>query len=306
MRSQGTSSTGLTGIGGLKPRGPVAASTTRAGLIKRELRMWHEVADGVMVRRYTDFNLSIGLIKGEDAVLVVDTRGSERQGRALMDEISWITNKPMKVVNTHYHFDHAFGNQPFVPAEIWGHESCATRLVEEAHATQYSLAAAMPEVTFEYTETRVAPPNRTFRESARIELGGREVLLQHFGRGHTDNDVVVIVPDVHTMFVGDLVEQGAPPSFADAFPLDWATTLQQIVNVANGPVVPGHGDVVRRAFVEAQMHEHAALASLALRIRFDGSPIENAIPFAPFPPEVSRLALHRAMAQLDGSEPKAS
>jgi glyoxylase-like metal-dependent hydrolase (beta-lactamase superfamily II) len=83
---------------------------------------WREVADRVFVRRYSDFNVTIGLIVGEHDSLVVDTRGSERQGRELMDEIRWITRTPLRVVNTHHHFDHSFGNRVFVPAEIWGHE----------------------------------------------------------------------------------------------------------------------------------------------------------------------------------------
>ena len=266
----------------------------------RATRLWREIADRVFVRRFSDYNVTIGLVVGEYESLVIDTRGSERQGRELMEEIRWVTSTQMRVVNTHHHYDHAFGNYAFVPAEIWGHERCATRLREDSRTAQFALAAAMPEVAPEYVETRVTPPDKTFRESVDLDLGDRSVTLAHFGRGHTDNDVVVVVPDVHVVFAGDLIEQGGPPSFEDSYPLDWPTTLGRVLEVAHGPVVPGHGDVVGRSFVEGQLADLAALAQLARRVRFDGGSVTDALPLSPFPSLAARQALIRAFAQLAG------
>jgi glyoxylase-like metal-dependent hydrolase (beta-lactamase superfamily II) len=266
----------------------------------RAYGMWREVADRVFARRYSDFNVTIGLVVGARDSLVVDTRGSERQGRELMDEIRWITQTPLRVVNTHHHFDHSFGNHVFVPAEIWGQEGCATRLREDGRTAQLALAAAMPKTASEYLETRITPPDRTFRESVDLDLGDRPVQLTHFGRGHTDNDVVVVVPDVHVVFAGDLIEQGGPPSFEDSYPLDWPGTLRRMLDVAQGPVVPGHGEVVERSFVEAQLADLSALAQLARRVRLDGGSLTNALPLAPFPAPAAREALSRAFAELDG------
>jgi glyoxylase-like metal-dependent hydrolase (beta-lactamase superfamily II) len=262
--------------------------------------MWREVADRVFIRRYSDFNVTIGLVVGEDDSLVVDTRASERQGRELMDEIRWVTNTRMRVVNTHHHYDHTFGNFAFVPSEIWGHERCATRLREDSRTAQFALAAAMPEVASEYVETQITPPDKTFRDNVELELGDRQVMLTHLGRGHTDNDVVIIVPDVHVVFAGDLVEQGGPPSFEDSFPLDWPGTLGRMLDYIHGPVVPGHGDIVGRSFVEGQLADLSALAQLARRVRFDGGSITDALPLSPFPATAARIALARAFAQLAG------
>jgi glyoxylase-like metal-dependent hydrolase (beta-lactamase superfamily II) len=266
----------------------------------RAAKMWREVADRVYVRRYSDFNVTIGLIVGEYDSLVVDTRGSERQGRELMEEVRWLTSTRMRVVNTHHHYDHAFGNFAFVPSEIWGHERCAIRLREDSRTAQFALAAAMPEVAPEYVETRITPPDKTFRDSVELELGDRKVKLAHFGRGHTDNDVVVVVPDVRVVFAGDLIEQGGPPSFEDSYPMDWPLTMSRILEVAYGPVVPGHGDVVGRSFVEGQMADMSALAQLARRVRFDGGSVSDALPLSPFPSQAARQALLRAFAQLAG------
>jgi len=262
--------------------------------------MWHEVADKVFVRRFLDFNVNVGLVVGDNATLVIDTRGSDRQGRELASEIRWITHGKLVVANTHHHYDHAFGNSAFLPAEIWGHEQCAARLRSDSRTTQYALAAAMPEFAAEYTDAHITPPNKTFRDSVSLELGGRKVELTHYGRGHTDNDIVAVVPDVHVVFAGDLVEQGAPPSFEDSYPMDWPGTMGRILDVALGPVIPGHGEVVGRSFVEGQLADLSALAQLARRVRFDGGSADDAMPLSPFPARVARVALTRAFAQLAG------
>lgn len=266
----------------------------------RAAHMWHEIADRVMVRRFPDFNVTVGLIIGDDLSLVVDTRGSERQARELMDEIRWISDRRLTVVNTHHHYDHTFGNFPFLPADIWGHERCAMRLREDGRTAQLAIAAAMPEAAEEYTETRITPPTKTFREGVKLELGGRVVELTHLGRGHTDNDVVAIVPDVHVVFAGDLVEQGGPPSFEDSYPMDWPGTLGRMLDFADGPVVPGHGEVVGRSFVEGQLADVSAIAQLARRVRLDGGSVNDALPLAPFPMVIARTAFLRAFAQLSG------
>ncbi len=266
----------------------------------RTTRLWREIADQVFVRRYVDFDVSVGLVLGDEAALVIDTRGSERQGRELLDEVHWITNNRLVVANTHHHYDHAFGNFPFLPAEIWAHEQCPVRLAADSKEVQLTLAATMPEVAQEYAETHIALPDKTFRTSAEVDLGGRKVDLTHFGRGHTDNDIVVVVPDCHVVFAGDLVEQGGPPSFEDSYPMDWPGTLGRMLDVALGPIVPGHGDIVRRSFIEGQLADLSALAQLAARVRFDGGSANDALALSPFPARAAGVALQRAFAQLAG------
>ncbi len=266
----------------------------------RTSRSWREIAARVFVRRFADFGVSIGLVIGDESALVIDTRGSERQGRELMDEIHWITNNRLIVANTHHHYDHAFGNFAFMPTEIWAHEQCVVRLQADSKTTALALAATMPELAREYMDSRIALPGKTFRDSARIDLGGRIVDLKHFGRGHTDNDIVVVVPDAQVLFAGDLVEQGAPPSFEDSYPMDWPGTLGRMLDLAEGAIVPGHGDIVRRSFVEGQLADLSALAQLAARVRFDGGSANDALPLSPFPARVARSALQRAFAQLAG------
>ncbi len=64
-------------------------------------------------------------------MLVIDTRASHREADELIDEIEAFTNLPVAwLVNTHWHWDHAFGNSRFPGAEIWGHRLCREALID--------------------------------------------------------------------------------------------------------------------------------------------------------------------------------
>jgi glyoxylase-like metal-dependent hydrolase (beta-lactamase superfamily II) len=273
-------------------RAPLSAARTAS--------LWLDVGERIYIRRFPDFDVNVGLVVGDDAALLIDTRGSERQARELAAEIGWVTHNRLIVVNTHHHFDHAFGNAAFLPSDIWGHERCAVRLFEDSRNIQVKLAAAMPEVAREYSETQIVPPNKTFRTQVSVDLGGRQVQLLHLGRGHTDNDVVVHVPDGGVLFAGDLVEEGAPPSFEDSYPMDWPGTLTRVIALATNWIVPGHGDVVTQRFAEEQAADLKTIADVARRARFEGGTVASAIDQSPFPPRISEIALTRAFAQLSG------
>ena len=82
--------------------------------------------------------------------------------------------------------------------------------------------------------------------------------------------------------------------------MDWPGTLGRLLDVADGPIVPGHGEVVDKSFIEGQLADLSALAQLARRVRFDGGSANDALPLAPFPATAARVALRRAFAQLEG------
>jgi glyoxylase-like metal-dependent hydrolase (beta-lactamase superfamily II) len=239
-----------------------------AGLFDR----WRELAPGVLVRRSRVLDLNVTLVIGSERALIVDTHAHAGYARALLAAVREVTPLPWVVVTTHAHFDHAFGNAAFAAQqpdlEIWGHVRCRAELERNGERQREVAAgwfgdAGLDDDARAVLDVEIVPPNRTFVADVDLDLGGRAVVVHHPGRGHTDHDAVVDVPDAGVTVIGDLVEEGAPPSFGDAYPLDWPLTMTGLLPRLGPVVVPGHGDVVDPAFVAAQRDDLAEVAAAA-------------------------------------------
>jgi glyoxylase-like metal-dependent hydrolase (beta-lactamase superfamily II) len=262
---------------------------------------WLEVGDRVFTWRFEFFDQQIGVILGGQDVAVIDTRSTPVQAREISVAIRELTSEPVSIVlNTHWHWDHTFGNSVFRPASIWGHARVPGRLLSDGPGVIERVAAEMPALSEDIRKVELDPPENVFEEHATVEVGDREIRLSYLGRGHTDTDVAIEVPDANVLFAGDLLEEGATPSFGDSYPLEWPPTVERLLPLATGAVVPGHGSVGDRAFVEQQLAEFRALESLARRVHGGELDIEAAVAVSPYSPETSRGPLDRALAQLRG------
>ena len=268
---------------------------------------WVELGDRFFVRRYAFYDQNIGLVLGRGAALVIDTRSTYAQAREIIDDLRELTDDPVTVVvDTHGHFDHAYGNRIFRPATIWGQAGCVPFLERTGEARKAAIAADEPGLAAELDEIAIDPPDRTFEREATIEVGGREVVLRFLGRGHTDHDAVITVPGTDVVWAGDLLENGAVPFFGDGYPMDWPATaaaLATLVDPDRGVVVPGHGDHAGFDFARSQAASFAALADLAERVHAREINTDDAVdaqPFPAHPAEQARGPLLRAIAQLEG------
>ena len=262
--------------------------------------IWQEVGDRVFTRRFKFFNQQIGVVLGGREVLVVDTRSTPAQAREILTDLRELTRDPVTfVVDTHWHFDHAFGNNVFRPATIWGHARTVDRLLARGRATIEEVAAEIPAIASDIREVVIDPPDRTFEERATVEVGDRALELAYLGRAHTDTDIVITVPDAQVLFAGDLLEAEAPPSFGDSYPLEWPAAVERILALVDGAVVPGHGAVGDRSFVEDQLADFRAIAALAQRVHAGELDLESALADAPFG-AAAQDAFDRALPQLRG------
>ncbi|MDJ0664990.1 MAG: MBL fold metallo-hydrolase [Acidimicrobiia bacterium] len=259
--------------------------------------MFDELGDGIYRRRYESLDLNIGVVIGDDGVLLIDSRASHRQADELRDELRTLTDLPVGwVVNTHFHWDHTWGNARFPEATIWGHDRCRSEMIENGEVARQGVLEWMPAEYHEMVEeVEITPPTHTFAETASLHIG-RSVELGYHGLGHTNSDIAIRVGSV--MFAGDLLEEGAPPSFGDSYPLDWGRTLTTLPNAEL--IVPGHGDVVGARFRQTQTQEIQAVAELAKDGHRGGKPFAELINDGPYPGPTMEAALGRAYAQLDG------
>lgn len=267
-------------------------------------RGWGEVGDRVFVRRYEFYDQNIGVILGRDAALVIDTRTTHVQAREILDDLRELTAVPVEVVvDTHGHFDHAFGNRVFRPATIWGHVGCRPFMERTGEARRERIMSELPDLATDIREVEVDPPDRSFEEHAAIEVGGRQVELRFLGRGHTDHDAVVLVPGTGVVFAGDLLEEGAVPSFGDSFPLEWPGTVDRLAPLVDTIAIPGHGDPGGPQWVRQQAAELRAVADLGQRIAAGELDLDQAVamtPYPAYPAEDVRRPLKRAAAHARG------
>lgn len=265
---------------------------------------WVEIGDRVFVRRYSFYDQNIGVVLGDGAALVIDTRSSHAQAREILADLRSLTRDPVTVVvDTHGHFDHVFGNHVFRPATIWGQAGCPPFMARTAEQRRSRIATEEPRIAADLAEVVIDPPDRVFDTAATIELGGRYVELRYLGRGHTDHDAIVSIPDANIIFAGDLVEGGAVPYFNDGYPLDWPATAHTLAALITGTIVPGHGDHAGRAFATEQANAIAKVADLARAVYADELELDAAVarsPFTDFPADEIRAPLRRALEQLRG------
>jgi glyoxylase-like metal-dependent hydrolase (beta-lactamase superfamily II) len=275
---------------------------------------WNGIAPGVHQYRSAPSDLSVVVIEGADELLVVDTGADPVEGEAILAEIrSRFGRPPSRVVNTHAHFDHTFGNQVFAPgsesdAAIHGHAGVG-RHFERYEAPR--LAAWLEDPSREpgrrWDDVRLTPPTNPVDRTSRLDLGGRSIELRPQPAAHTDTDLVVFLPAERVWIVGDLIEQSGPPMYGSgSYPLSWPAVLDALADemLPGDAVVPGHGRVVDRAFVRRQAVDLRVVADRILEAHARGLDAAAALAAHdhwPVPVDGLTGAVERGYAALDGA-----
>ena len=228
---------------------------TLVAMTQFSLGEFRAVTDRVFVAVAEPAAVNIGLVVGAAGCLVVDTGSSPEQGAAIRAAAEALAGVPLvAALATHWHFDHAFGLAAFAGVPTYAHESVPGRLAQ----TSTREVAENLDVAFD----SLAAPTQTFALARVVDLGGLRVELVHFGRGHTDGDVVAIVPDSGVIFTGDLLESAGPPAFGpDCYLREWPSAVDGILGlVAEDTIlVPGHGAPMDRLAAFQQRAEISGL-----------------------------------------------
>jgi len=240
---------------------------------------FNKVAEGVYHAIGTGAVTNVGnasVIVNEEDVIIVDDHVSPAAAWVLVEDIKTLTSKPVRtVINTHFHFDHAHGNQIFgKDVAIIGHEftremliggkslemplykdylgglpagveNIKKRLAAETDAVrkatlQRQLQAAENNVASQ-AELKAVPPNVTLRTNMTLFRGDREIQIRFLGRAHTAGDVVVYLPKEKIVMTGDMLTTGLS-NMSDAFVNEWVTTLDELKKLDFVTIMPGHGD----------------------------------------------------------------
>jgi cyclase len=195
-----------------------------------------------------------GFIVGEEGVLVIDSLMTPSLATRLLSAIRSVTKAPIRyLVDTHYHGDHVFGNQYFVPAPIIGHINCRRELIEKFDANMQRYRNTRPELIPELEQIRMTLPDLTFEDRMNIRLGDREIQLIYLGRAHTAGDILLHLPQDGILYAGDIAFHKVLPAFPDGHITKWLEVMEQTARIDVQTIVPGHGPVGGKAeFEEAK------------------------------------------------------
>lgn len=188
---------------------------------------------------------NIGVSHGPDGTLIVDDQFAELTGR-IQQTLSNLGAQPVKyLVNTHWHFDHAGGNENFgnAGAQIVAHDNVRRRLASGGTVIG-NVSAPAP---------AVALPVMTYDKGMTFHFNGDTIDLMFLGGGHTDGDSVVRWRQANVVHMGDMFMHQAGWPFID---VDSGGNVEHLLNSlgqviamtdAETVIIPGHGPLATRS-----------------------------------------------------------
>ena len=170
-----------------------------------------------------------------DGLIVVDDKFAS-QAADVFAKVKTVSPLPVKyILNTHHHGDHASGN-------AYARETLGVNILAHRNIRENFLRIK-----------QAGEPNITFADESAVYLGGVEVRLHWFGRGHTNGDTVIYFPDLKTIHAGDLIIDAMPvidyPGGGSA--IEFISTIDKLLTLDFDTMIPGHGKIMTKDEVRA-------------------------------------------------------
>lgn len=225
---------------------------------------------------------NLGLLTGEDGLFLIDDQYATNAMANLAKIEEMAQGLPRYLINTHWHFDHAGGNEVFAKAgaTVFAHENVRKRLTGELQSVnrQGVVSAAAP---------KMAWPVVTFLAGVDFHLNGQTIqAIPAPMATHTDGDVLIYFVEADVLHMGDTYMKDRYP-FVDkgsgGMQAGFIETLSLAIDVAgpNTKIIPGHGELATEADLEAALAMHKGAREAVRALLEQGRTLEQTLAAKP-------------------------
>ncbi|PIT01231.1 cyclase [Bradyrhizobium nitroreducens] len=186
---------------------------------------------------------NIAVLTGPDGKLLVDA-GIGVSRPQLSKALAALGGEPIThLINTHWHFDHADGNE-------WLHAAGAKILAHENTRKHLSVVQRVEDWDYNFLALPAsAVPAQVFARDHHLKLNGASIATKYYGPAHTDGDISVMFAEANILHAGDTYWNGIYPfiDYSTGGSIDGMIAASDAnLAMANNDtiVIPGHGKPV--------------------------------------------------------------
>jgi glyoxylase-like metal-dependent hydrolase (beta-lactamase superfamily II) len=231
--------------GWLTPREAYAEARGLVSLIKDSAAtspiVTHRLRNNISVVEGSGGNIAV--LTGPDGKVLIDA-GIGVSRPQLTKALAELGKEPVAhLVNTHWHFDHADGNE-------WLHSAGARIIAHENTRKHLSNIQRVEDWDYNFLPSpRGAIPGEVFKTEHKLKLNGSSIRLKYYGPAHIDSDISVTFAEANVVHVGDTFWNGIYPfiDYSTGGSIDGmiaASDANLAATIDDTIIIPGHGKPV--------------------------------------------------------------
>jgi glyoxylase-like metal-dependent hydrolase (beta-lactamase superfamily II) len=269
--------------GWLTPRQAFAEARGIVSLIKDSAATapikTHALRNNISVLEGSGGNIAV--LTGADGKVLIDA-GIAVSRPQLTKALDALGKQPIThLINTHWHFDHADGNE-------WLHAAGAKIIAHENTRKHLSGIQRVEDWDYNFLPSpSSAIPSEVFANEHQLKLDGEKMALKHYGPAHTDGDISVTFTEANILHAGDTYWNGIYPfiDYSTGGSID-GTIAACDANLAAASsdtiIIPGHGQPVsNRAELKEYRDMLAAIRDNVAKLKTSGKSRDETVAAKP-------------------------
>ncbi len=177
-----------------------------------------------------EYKTYVYTIKTKNKCFIIDTFCGPNAMEPIVEDLNLDNNQEIIIINTHFHWDHIWGNCLFNKNTIISHKLCY-KLIQQEWKNMYdgNSYLAMGNVSMKL-------PNKTFNKSLKFKDEDIKIV---FTPGHTDDSITIIDLYDNFLYVGDNLEK--PKVFIESPNIvSYIKTLKNYIKLSPKEIHAGH------------------------------------------------------------------